>query len=149
MATSPNGWKIFEWDEKLETHVAGIRTHNLPFVERTLLDIYDYCMENNSKEWLLFIHFRKAFDSIGWNQLFKVFKELNFDNDFIGWVKILYNKPIFTIKRINFKKTKTPPPPKTPWNMMKVIDSWFASYQLYCIHSSQNCLPFNLNQIMK
>ena len=65
---------------------------------RLILDIYDYCMEKNSEGLLLFLDFEKAFDSVEWNFLFKVLKKFNFGDDFIGWIKILYNKPIFRIK---------------------------------------------------
>lgn len=36
---------------------------------RTILDIYEYCMENKDR-LLLFLDFEKAFDSVEWNFLF-------------------------------------------------------------------------------
>ena len=55
-------------------------------------------MENNSKGLLLFLDFEKAFDSVELNFLFKVLEKFNFGDDFIGRIKLLYNKPIFRIK---------------------------------------------------
>ena len=43
---------------------------------KLVLDIYDYCMENYSEVLLLFLDFEKPFDSVGWNFLFKVLKNL-------------------------------------------------------------------------
>ena len=36
---------------------------------RIILDILDFCKENNSDGILLFLDFKKAFDSIEWNFL--------------------------------------------------------------------------------
>ena len=65
---------------------------------RTILDVYEYCMEHNSDGILVFLDFEKAFDSIEWNFLLKTLKQFNFGDNFIKWVNILYIKPIFRIK---------------------------------------------------
>ena len=44
------------------------------------------------------VFFEKAFDSIEWNFLFKTLKQFNFGDNFIKWRKILFTKPIFSIK---------------------------------------------------
>lgn len=41
---------------------------------RLVLDIYDYCEENNEEGILLFTDFKKAFDSVEWDFLFKTLK---------------------------------------------------------------------------
>lgn len=43
---------------------------------RTVLDIYEYCMENDKDGLLLFLDFEKAFDSVEWSFLIKVLKIL-------------------------------------------------------------------------
>ena len=62
------------------------------------MDIFNYCENNNKKGVLLFLDFEKAFDSVEWNFLLKTLEKFNFGSDFINWIKILYNKPIFRLK---------------------------------------------------
>ena len=40
---------------------------------------------------ILFLDFKKAFDSIEWNFLFKVLEKFNFGSNFISYIKLLYN----------------------------------------------------------
>ena len=65
---------------------------------RLILDIFEYCTENNQDGILLFFDFEKAFDSIEWNFLFKTLEKLNFGENFIRWMKILYTNPLFRLK---------------------------------------------------
>lgn len=53
---------------------------------RTILDIYEYCMENDKDGLLLLLDFENAFDSVEWNFLFKVLKKFDFGDYFISWV---------------------------------------------------------------
>ena len=55
---------------------------------RTILDVYEYCMEHNSDGILMFLDFEKVFDSIEWNFLFKTLKQFNFGDNFIKWINI-------------------------------------------------------------
>ena len=45
---------------------------------RLILDIFDYCEENNYDGILLFLDFEKAFDSVEWNFLVKSLIKFNF-----------------------------------------------------------------------
>ena len=65
---------------------------------RTILEVYEYCIEHNSDSVLMFLYFEKASDSIEWNFLSKTLKQFNFWDSFIKWINILYTKPIFRIK---------------------------------------------------
>ena len=65
---------------------------------RLILDIFEYCENNNQDNILLFLDFEKAFDSVEWNFLFKALRKFNFGEQFLKWIKILYNSPIFRIK---------------------------------------------------
>ena len=65
---------------------------------RLILDIFEYCENNNQNGILLFLDFEKAFDSVEWNFLFKTLKKFNFGPDFIKWIKILYKNPVFRLK---------------------------------------------------
>ena len=42
--------------------------------------------------------FKKAFDSVEHAFIFKVLRKFNFGDNFIKWISILYNNPIFKIK---------------------------------------------------
>ena len=45
---------------------------------RLILDIFDFCEENNYDGILLFLDFEKAFDSVEWNFLVKSLVKFNF-----------------------------------------------------------------------
>ena len=65
---------------------------------RLILDIFEYCTDNDQDGILLFLDFEKAFDSIEWNFLFKTLEKFNFGENFLRWMKILYTNPIFRLK---------------------------------------------------
>ena len=46
---------------------------------RLILDIFEYCENNNQEGLLLFLDFEKAFDSVEWNFLFKTLETFNFE----------------------------------------------------------------------
>ena len=63
-----------------------------------ILDIFEYCKNNDKDGILLFLDYEKAFDSVEYNFMFKVLKKFNFGDSFIGMIKTLYNDPIFKVK---------------------------------------------------
>lgn len=65
---------------------------------RLILDILEYCENNNKDGILLFADFQKAFDSVEWNFLFKTLQKFNFGPNFINWIQILYKNPSFHVK---------------------------------------------------
>jgi len=65
---------------------------------RLIRDIFDYCENHNVSGAIVNLDFEKAYDRLEWNFLFKVLKKFNFGDNFIKWVKILYNKPQIIIK---------------------------------------------------
>ena len=65
---------------------------------RLILDIFEYCVNNNEEGLLLFLDFKKAIDSIEWNFLFKTLEQFNFGSNFIKWINILYKNPIFRLQ---------------------------------------------------
>ena len=65
---------------------------------RLILDIFDYCTENDFVGILTFLDFEKAIDNVELNFLFKTLEQFNFGPYFIKWVKILYKYPIFRVK---------------------------------------------------
>ena len=55
-------------------------------------------IENASDGLLVFLDFKKAFDSIEWTFIFETLKQFNFGESFINWIKLLYFKPQICIK---------------------------------------------------
>ena len=60
---------------------------------RLVSDVIDYYDILNKSGILLAIDFRKAFDSIEWNFIYKSLESLNFGQSFINWIKTIYNSP--------------------------------------------------------
>ena len=65
---------------------------------RLVSDMIDYYDILNKSGILLAIDFRKAFDSIEWNFIYKSLESLNFGPSFINWIKTIYNSPEACIK---------------------------------------------------
>ncbi len=65
---------------------------------RLLEDYFDHCENFKIPGILLFLDFEKAFDSVEWNFMTSVLEKFNFGEVFRKWVKILYTKPIISIK---------------------------------------------------
>ena len=65
---------------------------------RFILDIFEYCENFNKEGILLFLDFEKAFDSVEWNFLFKTLEKFDFGENFLNWIKFLYQSPIFRLK---------------------------------------------------
>ena len=57
---------------------------------RCVIDLDTYYKKEKKEIYALQIDFEKAFDSINWDFMFKSLEAMNFDPDFIKWVKILY-----------------------------------------------------------
>jgi exonuclease III len=57
---------------------------------RCLIDLNNMCIKKNQEAFAIQIDFEKAFDSINWDFMFTSLEQMNFDQDFIKWVKILY-----------------------------------------------------------
>ena len=81
-----------------ENQTAYVKGRYIGINARTILDIYEYCENNNIDGSLIFLDFEKAFDSVEWNFMYKVLEKFNFGKYFINWIKILYNKPLFKMK---------------------------------------------------
>ena len=69
---------------------------------RLIEDYFDHCQNFKIPGILLFLDFEKAFDSVEWGFMIAVLKKFNFGDQFIGWVKTLYNKPVISIKNNGF-----------------------------------------------
>jgi hypothetical protein len=78
--------------------VAYIKDRYIGCSIRNLLDLYEYTEKLNIPGAFLCMDFEKAFDSVEHNFMFEVLKRFNFGQNFINWIKILYNDPFFKIK---------------------------------------------------
>ena len=56
---------------------------------RSIFHIMDFTVKENLPGVLIFIDFKKAFDSLEWNYLLKCFEYFNFAPKLILWVDIL------------------------------------------------------------
>ena len=58
---------------------------------RSIFDIMDFTLNENTSGLIIFIDFHKAFDSlVEWGFLYKCLEALNFGEDFMRWVKTIY-----------------------------------------------------------
>ncbi|KAL9968770.1 hypothetical protein ACROYT_G020892 [Oculina patagonica] len=57
---------------------------------RSILDIMDFTERENIPGLLIFIDFRKAFDTLEWNFLFKCLDAFNFGPEFKRWISTFY-----------------------------------------------------------
>ena len=69
--------------------------HNI----RTMQDLICYAEKFNKEGVLLFLDFKKAFDSLEWDFLLEVIRKFNFGKNFQRWVKSFYTEPEATIKK--------------------------------------------------
>jgi hypothetical protein len=72
---------------------------------RMVQDIMDHTKHKNMDGMLIFLDFKKAFDSIEWEFMHKVLKRFNFGKVFIDAVKTIYNGPELFIKiMVSYRK---------------------------------------------
>ena len=57
---------------------------------RSIFDIMEFTDSQNIPGILIFIDFKKAFDTLEWNYLFNCLEAFNFGSDFIRYVKMFY-----------------------------------------------------------
>ena len=61
---------------------------------RLAQDIIDFTNIYKKQGILISLDFQKAFDSLEWNFMECTLHKFNFGNNFIKWIKILYNNPV-------------------------------------------------------
>ena len=81
-----------------EDQSAYVKGRYIGINARTILDIFEFCEENEKGGILFFLDFQKSFDSVEWNFIFSVLKKFNFGPNFIRWIEILYRNPVFRMK---------------------------------------------------
>ena len=69
---------------------------------RLLNDIMEYTETKKLPGILLFIDFRKAFDTIEWNFIHKCIEQYNFGQNIRGWISILYNNVESVVMKAGF-----------------------------------------------
>ncbi len=74
---------------------------------RLVMDIFDYCEQENKPGALILLDYQKAFDTIEWKFMFEVLRKFNFGEDFIRWINIMYTKPTFSVKNNGWLSKKT------------------------------------------
>ncbi len=77
---------------------AYIKGRYMGYNIRLINDVIDYYDLLSKPGILLSIDFKKAFDSVEWNFIYKTLQAFNFGESFIRWVKTIYNCPEACIK---------------------------------------------------
>ena len=70
---------------------------------RCVIDINTMCEVKEIEAYAIQIDFEKAFDSINWEFMFTSLEYMNFDTDFIKWVKILYKNTTSYVTNNGYK----------------------------------------------
>ena len=70
---------------------------------RCVIDLNSYFKQESKEIYALQIDFEKAFDSINWEFMFRSLEIMNFDNDFIRWVKVLYRNTTSCVMNNGYK----------------------------------------------
>ena len=99
---------IINVDAKIMSNTIAIRVKNvLPYIihqnqtgyvkdryigetVRSIFDIMEFADTENVPGILIFIDFKKAFDTLEWSYLLRCLNAFNFGSDFINWVKTFY-----------------------------------------------------------
>ena len=58
---------------------------------RLIEDVINYTETMNVDGAIIFLDFKKAFDTINWKSMFHIVGKFGFKTSFIRWVKLLYN----------------------------------------------------------
>ena len=82
--------------------VAYIKGRYIGTNVRLIHDIFNLYNEQNISGLLMFVDFRKEFDSIEWDFLFRVLQKFNFGSDFQQWIKLLYTRSRALVKNNGF-----------------------------------------------
>ena len=69
---------------------------------RTILDVIELTSNKDISGLLVMLDFEKAFDSVSWEYLFEALKTFNFGENFINWIKLLYNDPLLYVTNNGF-----------------------------------------------
>ena len=62
---------------------------------RIIDDIVSFASQPNQSGIITIIDFEKAFDTIEWPFIYQTLKAFNFGENFINWIKLLYNNKTF------------------------------------------------------
>ena len=81
-----------------QDQTAYIKGRYMGYNIRLVSDTIDYYDITNKSGMLFSLDFKKAFDSLEWNFIFKTLEAFNFGDSFINWIKTIYNSPEACIK---------------------------------------------------
>ena len=69
------------------------------FIGQNIRLVSDIIENNKYKNGiLLFLDFKKVFDSVKWDSMFESLKLFNFGPMFCQWIKTMYTNPVFFLK---------------------------------------------------
>ena len=93
MLSKTLAWKLKKvLPEIIHSDQSGyVENRNISETVRSILDMMEYTQEENLPGVLLFLDFKKAFDSLSWSFLKKTLEVFNFGPNFRKWIDVLYN----------------------------------------------------------
>ena len=71
-----------------------IKGRNISNNIRLIQDVIDFFEENESEKALIFLDFKKAFDTVKHDVLHNVLTKFNFGDSFRRWVRVMYENAI-------------------------------------------------------
>ena len=77
-----------------QTAVAG---RYIGFNIRLIKDVMSYYNDKNDKGHILFLDFKKAYDSLEWDFMMKTLNSFKFGKKFSNWIKTLYSEPVASV----------------------------------------------------
>ena len=80
-----------------------LKNRNIAFNIRQIQDVIDYIETFNIDGVILFLDFRKAFDTVDWNFLYAVLKKFGFNQSFVSWIRTIYNETTSCIMNNGWK----------------------------------------------
>ena len=81
-----------------QSQTAYIKSRFIGSNMKVICDLIDYCEKFQDSGILLSLDFEKAFDTITWDFMYRCLKKINFGDNFINWIKILYCDPKIVVK---------------------------------------------------
>uniref|UniRef100_A0A8D0KKR5 Reverse transcriptase domain-containing protein n=1 Tax=Salvator merianae TaxID=96440 RepID=A0A8D0KKR5_SALMN len=75
----------------------------------TIIDVIEYLETHNEVQAVLFLDVEKAFDNLHWNFMFDVLDRMNFEENFMKWIRAIPSTQSaqLTIRICNRKRYKT------------------------------------------
>lgn len=79
------------------------------FNVRKVMDLIYHRNNKATKQAIIYLDTEKAIDQVEWEYLFKVPERFHLDEDFISWIRLIYNMPTASSMQISNPQISTIP----------------------------------------